>query len=93
MPIDRALILRLRNNLSAVLKWCIIGARDWYRHGLNPPQSVIDATAEYKAENDHVSQFITQDLDVSNSDTRSRPEELYVAYCNWRNDVNNWGTN
>lgn len=88
-PIDRALILRLRNNLSAVLKWCIIGARDWYRQGLNPPQSVIDATAEYKAENDHVSQFITQDLDVSNSNTRSKPEELYAAYCNWRNDVNN----
>jgi len=89
--IDRALILRLRNNLSAVLKWCIIGAQDWYRQGLNPPQSVLDATAEYKAENDHVSQFITEDLDVSNPNTRTRPEELHAAYCNWRNHLNNRG--
>jgi putative DNA primase/helicase len=43
---------------SGILNWLIAGALDYLNHGLQTPQEVIDATAEYRDEMDPVGSFV-----------------------------------
>jgi putative DNA primase/helicase len=43
---------------SGILNWLIAGTLDYLNGGLNTPQEVIDATAEYREEMDPVGNFI-----------------------------------
>ena len=44
----------------AILGWLINGCRKWLRGGLNEPQSVLDATKEYRSEQDVLSAFLEE---------------------------------
>jgi putative DNA primase/helicase len=56
---------------------------DWYRHGLNPPPSVISAGAEWQRDSDPVGQFLSNRCDVSNPDVEIGFGVLYAAYQEW----------
>ena len=43
---------------SAILAWAVQGCLEWQRHGLGVPQRVRDYTAEYRAENDPVVEWL-----------------------------------
>ena len=55
---DPTLGERLRGELPGILNWALDGWRMWREKGLAPPQSVSEATAAYRAENDPVGGFI-----------------------------------
>ena len=48
----------LKGEGAGILAWAVEGCQAWLAGGLREPQSVIDATAEYRAEMDTISGFI-----------------------------------
>jgi P4 family phage/plasmid primase-like protien len=65
-----------------ILAWVIAGARDVLEHGERPPKPVLDATAEYRQEEDRLAQFVHKKLVIAPGMTVSR-EAVYGAYCAW----------
>ena len=45
---------------SGILAWAIQGCLDWQRDGLQPPETIMTATAEYFNEQDMVAQWATE---------------------------------
>jgi putative DNA primase/helicase len=68
---------------SAILAWGVQGCLAWQRDGLNVPQSVIDYTAEYRAENDPIRDWLTDSCQLDpeawtlSADLRSN----YESWC------------
>lgn len=55
---DRDLFEKLRPEWPGILHWAVEGCLEWQRIGLSPPQAVIEATAEYLAEEDHFDRWV-----------------------------------
>ena len=49
---DKTLPDMLRAEWPAILRWAVDGCLEWQRDGLNPPASVLGATADYLASED-----------------------------------------
>lgn len=73
----------IANELPGILNWALQGCLDWQRlGGLNPPEAVTDATAEYRTEADAVGRFLeecTQMCEIGGA----RAGELYAAFVRW----------
>lgn len=70
---------------AGILAWMVEGLRDYLDRGLDPPASVLDATATYKSEMDIVADFIEQNLVVKAGSTTTG-RELYSRYTYWAKD-------
>ena len=44
--------------MPAILNWAVQGCLEWQRIGLKPPETVIEATREYKSEVDPLTRFL-----------------------------------
>lgn len=73
-------------SLSGILNWCIEGWFLYRKEGLEPPQSIIEATAQYREESDKIGAFITECLD-KNEGTNTAGKDAYVAYARWCQDA------
>ena len=51
---------KLRAEAPGILNWIIAGALDWQEHGLTEPDSVIEATDEYRKAEDKVARFLAE---------------------------------
>ena len=60
----------------------MLGSVEWYRAGLRPPQSVLDATDVYQSDQDRVAQFVTERC-IKEQTAWVRKEDLYQQYLNW----------
>lgn len=49
---------KLKAEAAGILTWLVQGAYKWYAMGLNPPGVVLRASAEYRAEQDLIGQFL-----------------------------------
>ncbi|SIS71612.1 DNA primase family protein [Paracoccus saliphilus] len=74
---------KLRAEWPAILRWAIDGAVEWRRQGLNPPQVVKQASAEYMDDEDAVANFISEYL-VPDPDAKTATSEIYPAFRTWR---------
>lgn len=82
---DPELKRQLRSNSedqSAVLAWLVSGALAWQTRGLDIPDVVRAATAEYRAENDYLSDFIGDECRLG-PDLTAFAGELRRAYEGW----------
>lgn len=81
---DPELPAKLREEYAAILAWMIDGACDWYRQGLNTPQSVQAASDEYLEAEDVLGQFIDENLyrDPAH-DGGPLSSEIYERYREW----------
>jgi len=43
---------------SAILDWAVQGCLEWQQIGLDPPECVLAYTAEYRAENDPIAEWL-----------------------------------
>lgn len=58
---DAKLAAKLRDERGAILAWAILGARDWYKHGLGEtPEVVENETTDYFEEQDHVKEWVDE---------------------------------
>lgn len=69
-------------NLPTVLKWLMDGCVDYLKNGLNPPESVIKATQNYKEQCDRILMFL-KDCCTFGDDKKVLRSSLYFAYERW----------
>lgn len=67
---------------SGILNWCIEGLQRMQLEGLNPPASVMAATAEYKKANDKIAMFFADRLEA-NPQNEVVMETLFAAFQSW----------
>lgn len=75
-------------NLPTILGWLMDGCRDYMEHGLNPPDCVRKATANYRNQNDRIGRFIDECCDQEDG-VKTVRGEIYQAYRMWCNSGDN----
>jgi len=88
-PHERSANLNLGEELleeaPGILAWLVRGCLSWQRLGLDVPEEVTKATAEFRAEMDILAEFLT-DCCVVGPDTSAWAKDLYGAYESWAED-------
>ncbi len=84
---DRNLLDRLRGELPGIVAWCVQAAVDWYsgKLSLEAPKRVVDATADYRTEQDQIAEFLGTGRFQVTGDRAERltRREVYQAYKAW----------
>ena len=80
------------DNLSGILNWCIEGYRMFKAEGLEEPEDVKNATAQYRQDSDRISQFIDAWLERGEYEDGC-PFEVPVkaafrVYSKWADEMN-----
>jgi putative DNA primase/helicase len=75
---------------GSLLHWMIEGARQWFEKGLEPPQTVLDATDKYLLEQDKFGMFIEDCLDVSNPNAFTSTSSIMQCQHAWAKSQNEW---
>jgi len=60
LPADKYLKEKMILEAPGILAWLVRGCLEWQRIGLAPPASVLEATAEYKRDEDLIQDFIDE---------------------------------
>ena len=79
---DKTMSEKLASEHEGILNWCIQGCLAWQARGLNPPKCVVDATQDYRSEQDVIGAFISECVLVDER-VRIKASELYAAYVAW----------
>ncbi len=80
---DGELLDKLLGELPGILQWALRGCEQWRAGGLRPPATVLDATNEYRTEQDHIGRFLdecctlVEGLTITARDLRG----AYEAWC------------
>lgn len=82
LAIDKQFPEKLKAEFSGILNWALEGWRRYQLEGLVDPQSVIDATAEYRADEDTFGDFLRQTY-IENSSFVLRADAAFKAYQEW----------
>jgi putative DNA primase/helicase len=84
---DGTLSRKLAREASGILAWLARGCMEWQKNGLKPPSSVVEATEEYRTEEDVISQFLEEMcyVDKSDPDVYVEARELRKTYNDWAN--------
>jgi putative DNA primase/helicase len=82
---QRDLREELRSKYQGVLAWAVEGAVLWQSEGLEPPESVRVATEAYRAENDVLSDFINDCLELDSAG-KAPAGATFKAYQSWAED-------
>jgi len=76
---------RLRAELEGILAWMVRGCLAWQRDGLGEPKTITDATAEYRAAEDIVRQFVAESL-VRDASAIEWQKTVYSVFLGWCKD-------
>jgi putative DNA primase/helicase len=79
---DRDLPEKLKKEAAGILAWAVRGCLRYQELGLNPPPSVLEATAAYRAESDHLGEFIAACL-IADPDSSVSSAKLWSRYEQW----------
>jgi putative DNA primase/helicase len=79
---DEKLAERLKEEWPGILSWMVEGCLAWQRDGLNPPDIVKAATAEYLEAEDALSCWIEEKCDRG-PQARETSTDLFVSWKNW----------
>lgn len=73
---------KLRAELGAVLAWAVSGWQEYQQRGLDAPEAVLAATAQYQHEADAVARFIDDECEIGPGRS-STTEPLYTRWQVW----------
>jgi putative DNA primase/helicase len=73
---------KLQAEASGILTWAVVGCLLWQEEGLTAPTAVTAATDTYRAESDHVGNFVEDRLELGD-DRQVTKADLYAAYVAW----------
>lgn len=79
---DKLLPDKLQKELPGILNWALQGCLEWQQKGLGEPEIVQQATGEYKADQDTLSDFL-KDTCVVSENTKVENTALRAAYEAW----------
>lgn len=80
---DPMLESKLRQEWPAIMRWAVDGAAAWEQGGLQVPASVRDASREYLDTEDHIGEFIDDQLCKAPGNTLASAE-LYGVFSDWQ---------
>ncbi|WP_179394958.1 phage/plasmid primase, P4 family [Lacticaseibacillus absianus] len=80
--IDKRLTYKLERESIGILNWAVDGALKWQREGLQPPQSVKDASLAYRNEMDVLELFVN-DCCEKGPGYEAPAGQLYDTYIKW----------
>lgn len=83
---DPDLPAKLSAEADGLLAWSVAGCLAWQQRGLDPPDTVTRATAEWRGESDHLAGFI-EDRCITSASVSCRAGDLYDAYVEWCRDA------
>lgn len=83
---DTKLAARLADEASGILNWIVAGAIRFADKGLIEPAAVVDASSEYRTDEDHVGRFLADRCDLDESSEISA-QELRHAYEQWCSEI------
>ena len=84
---DKAMPEKLRAEFPGILAWCVRGCLEWQKTGLQEPESVTQATKNYRSEQDVLGAFLGEHT-VELEGTRVRCGKLYERYRKWAESGN-----
>jgi putative DNA primase/helicase len=79
---DKRLGEKLQAELSGILRWAVEGCLIWQQKGLEPPMAVKQATEDYHAEMDVITEFL-QERCVKGPHKRVSKADLHADYAGW----------
>jgi len=79
---DHYLTDKLIAESEGILAWAVAGAVDWSRDGLQDPDSVVNATADYRGTSDALGGFYPGMI-TDSPGGRATALEVYRAYLEW----------
>lgn len=82
---DRQLPEKLKAEAPGILAWLVRGCLAWQQEGLIAPDCIMKATAEYKAAEDIIGQFITEECTVHKS-LKVRSKDFISRLNKWTSD-------
>jgi putative DNA primase/helicase len=83
---DRGLKAAMKAEHSGVLSWAVEGCLRWQEDGLCFPDTVREATARWRGENDHVGQFLEERC-VRGEYATVKVRRLYAEYRRWAEEI------
>lgn len=85
--VDKNLKDKLMRELPGIFNWAVEGCLMWQREGLKPPESIQQATMEYRQEMDVIGSFIEQCCETGPGYAIGATE-LFKAYDKWAREMN-----
>lgn len=80
---DGKLPERLKLDAEAILAWAVQGLADYQVDGLNPPDEVLGATADYRRKSDHFGRFIAECCTTSSPALKVHTAALFEEWQRW----------
>jgi putative DNA primase/helicase len=77
-----AVLRELCDEHAGILAWAVRGCLEWRHAGLQPPDSVLAATAAYRADSDVLGAFLEDSCEL-NPAFEVSATDLYAAYSRW----------
>jgi len=81
-PADKYLRETLLKEAPGILAWVVRGSLEWQRMGLAPPPVVIDATKEYRRDEDLLRHFI-EECCIEDPGQVTTAKDLYDRFRTW----------
>ena len=82
-PGDKGLEPQLESEAPGILRWAVEGTRLWQGQGLDPPDCVQSATAEYRRESDLLEEFIAECIEVTEEKIELPIRDIVETYNQW----------
>jgi putative DNA primase/helicase len=79
---DKTLPAKLESERAGILRWMVEGCLKWQAEGLEPPEAVREATADYREEMDTVGSFL-EECCIRDPDAKTAAARLYTQYEAW----------
>ena len=79
---DHELLDNLRNEWPGILAWAVKDCLVWQEEGLPAPAEIVEATDQYRREQDVLSPFIDECCETGDGCKVSRTD-IYSAYRDW----------
>jgi putative DNA primase/helicase len=79
---DTGLKKKLEAEYSGILRWLVDGCLAWQREGLREPPEVLAATAEYRAAEDTLAEFLADCCELA-EEFETKASDLRKAYEDW----------
>ncbi len=82
---DAKLPEKLAEELPGILNWALAGCLSWQTGGLRAPEKVLEATAEYRRDQDQVGRFLAEKCEAKVG-SEETAKDLYGAFRCWAID-------
>jgi len=83
---DTDLEEKLKSEAEGIIKWILEGYQIYLKEGLNIPDSIKNATAEYRKNEDVTGMFIDEMCCIDSSTAREKYSEIKISYDKWCED-------